>query len=94
MAKYVVTKEKAITMMSPIFMGSDAKYLVDMTPFLFNNRKTGMATAGNIAAWKAMEKTINMVGLCSKNRDPKANKSPITINTRKGVDWMSLGLLE
>ena len=46
-----------------------------ITPARFIKMNMGMATAGSIHAWKAMEKTIRAGGRCSRKTDPKANTS-------------------
>ena len=81
MAKYVVTKENKITATIPILSSVLALYAC-IKLFLLLSKKTGIATAGRIQAWKACEKTIKAGGRSSKKMVPKANNIAVKINHR------------
>ena len=82
--------EKMITATIPIFILTEA--LFSFIIFcLFIRIKIGMATAGNIHAWKAWLNTIRIGGVCFRKTEPNANIRPAKIRILYMGECICLG---
>ena len=90
MANQVVKIEKRITATTPAF-STDPALFFPISFFRFINSKAGIATAGKIQAWNAIEKTINAGGRCFRNTEPKVKNRANRMSQRDCVEWIFLG---